>query len=562
MKRFLILTITLALLLAVFCLSAFAAETVDVQVFGVASYSRAEKVFEELNSYRQSLGLSSLVLDEGLTAAAMQRAVETSVFFSHTRPDGSECSTIISQVYGSAGNWAENIAAGQSSAGEVMSDWKASDGHDKNMKNTKVTHVGIGCVYVDGIYYWVQLFSSKGADSTSDYSSQSSVRFLNSVTVVKSYLSASSTSQTVSLTVDPDNDTVSGNTFTIQYLCSATDLQGGSVKSYAKLIPINFQLTDGKLNTVPVTDSSGNTIATLSLNTDSGSSTITVTPMTDESATGTIQLPIYKGQTDPITLTVDIHVHSYNASVYEPTCSHHGWTYYQCPGCGKYYTERIEATGVHIYGEWTYHPEPTRTSGGWRYQACIYDGCNEKIWEEVPPLSNPFVDVDLNEYYGDPVLWAVFHEVTKGTDDTHFSPNADCTRAQIVTFLWRSLGEPEPESSVNPFKDVKPDDYFYTAVLWAVEEGITKGTSDTAFSPNESCTRGQCVTFLWRMMEEPEADDSFFWFVDVPQTQYYYEAVAWAVDERITNGTGTITFSPDATCTRGQIVTFLYRTLK
>ena len=175
-------------------------------------------------------------------------------------------------------------------------------------------------------------------------------------------------------------------------------------------------------------------------------------------------------------------------------------------------------------------------------------------------MLNFFVDVFPGDYYYDAVLWAAENGITGGVDDTHFAPNAPCTRAQAVTFLWRAAGSPAPKSSEMPFKDVARGSYYYNAVLWAVENGITKGTSDTTFSPNDTCTRAQIVTFLWRSQKSP-ASGSVNPFTDVAADDYYADAVLWAVREGITNGTSSTTFSPDATCTRAQIVTFLYRCL-
>ena len=172
-----------------------------------------------------------------------------------------------------------------------------------------------------------------------------------------------------------------------------------------------------------------------------------------------------------------------------------------------------------------------------------------------------FVDVPAGSYYEDAVDWAVENGITKGTDDTHFSPDGICTRAQAVTFLWRTAGSPKPEIRTMPFTDVPVGSYYYDAVLWAVENGITKGTSDTTFSPNATCTRAQIVAFLWRSEKSPAAGTANP-FADVKSTAYYADAVLWAVKENITKGTTNTTFSPDADCTRAQIVTFLWRCKK
>ena len=177
------------------------------------------------------------------------------------------------------------------------------------------------------------------------------------------------------------------------------------------------------------------------------------------------------------------------------------------------------------------------------------------------PQTGVFVDVATGSYYEDAVDWAVENGITKGTDDTHFSPDGICTRAQAVTFLWRTAGSPEPETRTMPFTDVPVGSYYYDAVLWAVENGITKGTSDTTFSPNMTCTRAQIVAFLWRSEKSPAAGTANP-FADVKSTAYYADAVLWAVKENITKGTTSTTFSPNADCTRAQIVTFLWRCKK
>ena len=177
------------------------------------------------------------------------------------------------------------------------------------------------------------------------------------------------------------------------------------------------------------------------------------------------------------------------------------------------------------------------------------------------PQTGVFVDVATGSYYEDAVDWAVENGITKGTDDTHFSPDGICTRAQAVTFLWRTAGSPEPETRTMPFTDVPVGSYYYDAVLWAVENGITKGTNETMFSPDATCSRAQIVTFLWRSEKSPAAGTANP-FADVKSTAYYAGAVLWAVREDITKGTTSTTFSPDADCSRAQIVTFLWRCKK
>jgi len=176
-------------------------------------------------------------------------------------------------------------------------------------------------------------------------------------------------------------------------------------------------------------------------------------------------------------------------------------------------------------------------------------------------LDNPFVDVKESDYFYDAVLWAYYAkpQVTNGLDATHFGPAVTCTRGQIVTFLWRALGEPAPSITKNPFEDVKESDYFYKAVLWAVEKGVTNGVDDTHFAPNANCKREHAVAFLYRAAGKPAYTAKDNPFEDVAKDAYYYDAVLWAVEKNITKGMDEKHFGPSAACQRSQIVTFLYR---
>ena len=176
------------------------------------------------------------------------------------------------------------------------------------------------------------------------------------------------------------------------------------------------------------------------------------------------------------------------------------------------------------------------------------------------PADLPFYDVSKSAYYYDAVKWAVEQGITSGTSATTFAPDMTCTRAQVVTFLWRANGSPAPKTASNPFVDVAAGSYYYDAVLWAVEQGITSGTSATTFAPDMSCTRAQVATFLWRAEGSPAASGSNP-FVDVVNGAYYADAVLWAAQNGVTSGTSVTTFAPDMVCTRAQIVTFLYRAL-
>ena len=181
---------------------------------------------------------------------------------------------------------------------------------------------------------------------------------------------------------------------------------------------------------------------------------------------------------------------------------------------------------------------------------------------EYVPAASGFTDVAEESYYYDAVNWAVAKGITSGTSATTFSPDAPCTRAQMATFLWRAAGSPEPKDISNSFTDVAADAYYAKAVQWAVEQGITTGTSATTFSPDAACTRAQMATFIYRCEQANGGGFTGAWmfllpFNDAPK--WAYEPIAWCYKKGITSGTSATTFSPDAPCTRAQMMTFLYR---
>ena len=228
----------------------------------------------------------------------------------------------------------------------------------------------------------------------------------------------------------------------------------------------------------------------------------------------------------------------------------------KCAVCGVAYGN----LAGHQFGDYLYNGDATSSKDGTKTRICAICQTTESVTAAGTKLQNPFADVKSSKFFYEPVLWAANSGVTTGTSATTFSPNNDCTRGQIVTFLWRAAGSPEPTSIRNPFKDVKSNAYYYKAVLWAVEKGITNGTSANTFSPDATCTRAQVVTFLWRAKGSPKVSATNP-FKDVKKS-YYSDAVLWAVKNNITTGISANTFSPDATCTRGQIVTFLFRAYK
>ncbi|MBQ5671999.1 MAG: S-layer homology domain-containing protein [Oscillospiraceae bacterium] len=174
------------------------------------------------------------------------------------------------------------------------------------------------------------------------------------------------------------------------------------------------------------------------------------------------------------------------------------------------------------------------------------------------PFKNPFTDVEESDWFYAPVLWAVENKVTGGMTETTFGPNANCTRAQVVTFLYAAAGKPEVKANTEPFDDVSEADWFYTPVLWAVENGITGGISATEFGPNQECTRAQVVTFLYAAAGKPLITAGSD-FSDVADTDWYAKPVIWAKANNITGGISPTEFGPNNICTRAQVVTFLYK---
>ncbi len=250
------------------------------------------------------------------------------------------------------------------------------------------------------------------------------------------------------------------------------------------------------------------------------------------------------------------------------TCGTAGVGHKECTVCTMPTESNIviPATGKHSYDKGVITTKPTTEKTGIKTFTCKTCGTTKtetvaKLPKEESKPKVSFTDVKKSDYYYDAVAWAVELGVTTGTSKTTFGPEESCTRAQAVTFLWRAAGSPAPKGSNNPFTDVKKSDYYYKAVLWAVEKNVTTGTSKTTFSPDDACTRGQIVAFLHRAQGGKKVSAANP-FTDVKKNDYYYNAVLWAVKNNVTTGTSSTTFSPNDTCTRGQIVTFLYRAVE
>ena len=242
------------------------------------------------------------------------------------------------------------------------------------------------------------------------------------------------------------------------------------------------------------------------------------------------------------------------------------YTYSSSHLSAKWYLDGVLQTSTSQYPySYTLNTEKLASKSGSSHTVRVeFSNGESRSWSfKLPAVKSdmPFEDVlNPNSWFYEPVRWAVDREITAGTTNVTFSPEWSCTRAQVVAFLWRANGRPEPSTTVNPFTDVKASDYYYKAVLWAVENGIVYGTSDTTFSPNSACTRAQVAAFLYRAKNSPEPKSNNNPFKDVKSGAYYYKAVMWAVENGIVYGTSNTTFEPNATCTRAQCVSFLYRT--
>ena len=209
-----------------------------------------------------------------------------------------------------------------------------------------------------------------------------------------------------------------------------------------------------------------------------------------------------------------------------------------------------------------HHGDHSQNSSGQSFSENNSSGNDKTDNENKNPVTPAFNDVREEAFYYPAVCWAVQNNITRGTSSTTFSPESACTRAQMITFLWNLAGRPEPSSATNPFSDIKKENWYYKAVLWAVENHMTTGTTKTTFSPDTNCTRAQAITFLWHMQAQPDSDAFKNPFSDVKEGKWYEKSVTWAADKGITIGTSDNIFSPDTPCTRAQSITFIYKMAK
>ena len=472
-KKLLTLFLAICMICTLIPFSAFAADSVETVSYEVTyNQSAARKMLKLINDFRTGddawywnqnnrskvyPDLKALTYDYTLEKVAMQRAAEIALLLddAHTRPNGSNYTTLISKAYTAS---AENSAGGYNGYKEAFNGWLQTDVKTKyegqaqrrNMLSADFNAVGIACVYYNDNYYWVQVFGKTETINTKSVAANDSSTIVNA--------------------------------------------------------DVNYELIDSiKIST-------------------------TETP---------IIIGVNKSVAFPKLTTTMILADSWPGSDCEVTPTYTWAT-----------SDRsiVKIANGKLVGVKEGTATVTATALGTSYSI------------PVQVTDSPvFKDVKSSDYYYNAVLWAVDEEITKGTDNTHFSPDKTCTRAEIVTFLWREAGCPAPKTTKCAFKDVDKNAYYYNAVLWAIENKITEGTDKTLFSPDKTCTRAEAVTFLWRAEKQPAVKGVKNPFKDVKSNDYYYNAVLWAVNQEITNGTDKTHFSPDQTCTRGQIVTFLWR---
>ena len=637
---------------------AYASSEMCVIVPGVSNYDAIAKVVEGTNAIRASVGAGPLSLDANLTELAMQRAAESAINCSHTRPNGEQCYTVTSNGITFDGTFrGENLAAGMSTAEKAVEGWRTSSGHYKTMTEKGFTRIGVGSFTNNGITYWIQLFAN-GTLVHSPYtlSERKSERrtVWASQSMLSPYLNQSSVECVVGNTVDlprvyTHNASVPAYLAVLESsvensapsvgrvqakdvftgLHSLTGISGGTgiltinsglgdsiysvdlpyrvIQPAISLDLTSLELQKGESATIIASvtppsysigwTSTNNSVATVRNGTvtavGSGEADITASlSLYGSTYSASCHVSVTQvGQDDedpPITnpseiiptgvqirSTLSIEVRSFGI-LWETVLPENATNQRVIWESSDPTVATVDEVGV-VTGVNPGSAVITVTTVSGGKQATCFVTVVEDIKtgdgqgdsgndpepgkDPTPDIQDvilPFDDVSSFAYYYDPVVWAVGNHITEGTSKTSFSPNRPCTRAQAVTFLWRAAGSPGPSSSYLPFRDVQRGSYYEKAVLWALENGVTGGTSASTFSPNSPCTRAQIVTFLYRMAGSPSVNGSTG-FADVKPEKYYEKAVVWAVQNRITEGTTASTFSPDDNCTRAQIVTFLHR---
>lgn len=499
----------------------------QVRITGVQEYDNAYAVLALVNARRAENGASPLVMDQNLLSAAMLRAGECALLFSHTRPNGSLCFSACPSMFG------ENIAAGQGTPAAVMQSWMNSEGHRNNILNANYHTIGIGCFLIGGMRFWVQCFGFDTAAADCAKPANATV------------------SQVIDFCTEPMEDMYGSYEFKLSVTAEKTVLNLGD----STRLTVKMENTGFNYFICPI-DPEG-------LRWTSSDTDVAVVDAGAVRAVGAGSAEITAAGLNGIlskTTALDVrspacssgHKWDSGSVLTEPTCTEPGTLRQRCKVCRMKKDRELPALG-HVWRlTETLAGESIHSSAG-RYTC---DRCQETK-EARLCTAEIFTDVPGAKHWShDAIDWAYFNGYTSGTSATTFSPNASLTRGQVVTFLYAFRGRPQTAGD-NPFRDIKTKDYFYYPVLWAVENNVTGGTSATTFSPDRTCVRAEIVTFLWAAAGRPEPQSTENPFLDVNSNDYFYKPVLWAVENYVTGGVDAAHFKPDLPCTRAQMVVLL-----
>ena len=507
----------------------------QLRITGLREYDNAYAVLDLVNARRAENGLPPLVMDQDLLSAAMGRAGECALFFSHTRPDGSICFFASPKMAG------ENIAAGYGTPDAVMNGWMNSPGHRGNILNAGFHSIGIGCIRINSTRFWVQCFgrNSPEADCAqpANASVQQTINVCPDALAVDGGSSGNGEYYEIKLNVTADRTVLNMGEGTSLHV----NVQNPTFPSFH--CPIDPDGLSWASSDAEVASAYPGAVYT------SGAGMIEITASGPQHVlTGTVMLDVQSPACSGGHVLDD-------GVMTEPTCTEPGYFRQRCKVCKMKMAEQQYCPSLgHC---WSF--QQTLREGE-NLHACTGLYACSRCWQsKQAPLCAAEVFTDMPEeghWAHNAIDWAYFSGLTSGTTPTTFSPDATLTRGQVVTFLYALRGKPET-AAANPFADISETDYFYKPVLWAVENGITRGMDETHFAPADSCVRAQIVTFLWATAGRPEPAGTANPFEDVSESDYFYKPVLWAVENGITRGVDATHFAPAQTCTRAQMVTFL-----
>ncbi|MEG1878699.1 MAG: S-layer homology domain-containing protein [Pseudoflavonifractor sp.] len=496
-------------------------------------------VLRQTNLQRAEAGLPMLVTTDAMQKVAGVRSDELITIFSHTRPDGTKPFTVFNTVGIQYQLAAENIAEGQSTPVAVVTDWMNSPGHRANILTEGLRYMGTGMSF-GSMSEWVQIFATTANSDCKSISFDRELGYFtlqlhNGATAYAPYCKETPIQPHESVTFNyPGVQTIEGGAGNPaekpvekppEYNPKDDGwyymrLMGNYINASIDGGEDRYQLNDFEKNMRVFPEVVGDGIITLKTSDDE-------------------YFGLDSGRR--------------NGDFACPTEEPYRWAIYKERGDDVFSLRPADSKKMLLNASGEKKADGTLLII-WKYENLDAPAHAEIQFVPVnPPKRNhPFTDVKAGGYYEEAVVWALNNKVTSGTSATTFAPDATCTRGEVVTFLWRAKGSPAPKSASNPFTDVKPSDYFYQPVLWAVENGITSGTSASTFHPTGTCSSGQVVTFLWRASGSPSKTG---------QGEYYADAVNWGNANGLLSGTAT-PFAPTNNSPRADIVTYLYRNSK